>query len=77
MKFVPMPSTSPKLLASATVSTATDGYEIKLEAIADPRSGQSYLAIGIGTPVRKTRAWLTASQLNDLLRQAEQLTTIL
>lgn len=65
MKFTPVPSTSPKLLARETVATETEGHSVKIELVNDPLR-EKFIVIGLGTDARTTRDWLTKEQAQDL-----------
>lgn len=70
MRVVPVPSTSPKLLARDRIG------DLHIEAVFDPKDGQRHLSIGVGDKTVR-RTWLSAGETTELTRKLVEFITIL
>lgn len=77
MKITPEHSMVPRLMASDTMATSTEGYTIKLETVADPKMRQSYLAFCLASRSKTTCVWLTPIEALSLSRKIQELVTVL
>jgi hypothetical protein len=60
MKFTPEPSTSPRVVRSASAG------DVELKIIFDPKDSRRYLAVGVGSKTVR-RVWLSPEQATELL----------
>jgi len=77
MKFAPLPSTTPRVLAMDTVRAALCDEAVHLAIIGDPVDGAVYLSVGIGGEKNIRRLWLSRDEANELIRKIETLSIIL
>lgn len=60
MKFSPIASTSPRILAQHQIG------DMELQVIHDPKDNSRYLAVGVGAKTVR-RTWLKPEQATELL----------